>query len=107
MCYWMIPKGNTPILPEAFLTFAKVLSLALRCMRYPVVWLVSVSELSRLIQRINPSHSENTNTLEVFWQRFSEQPPTSNMPLGTPSQITIDCKSVHLDIKLQLNSVSE
>ncbi len=31
----------------------------------------------------------------VFWQRFCEEPARLSMPITIPSQITVDCKSVH------------
>ena len=37
----------------------------------------------------------------IVWQRYREQSAKTNMPVRIPSQIAVDCKSVHLQLEKQ------
>ena len=41
------------------------------------------------------------NSITVFWHRFCEKPARSSMSISKPSQITVDCKSVHWSLGAQ------
>ena len=36
----------------------------------------------------------------LLWQRFCEQPTRPSMPMSIPSQIAVDCKSVHFSMQI-------
>ncbi len=40
--------------------------------------------------------------LALFWQSFHAQPARTCMPTSIPSQIAVDCKSVHLILESEL-----
>ncbi len=53
-------------------------------------------ELSGLVQRIYCTESIGLILIALFWQRYCENSARPSIPIGIPSQIAVDCKSVHL-----------